>query len=118
MPLDAAAEARVAKRVINRTAFRFPGEKVPARPFMAQTPWTRPGGGRFAADLFSRPDVGKFTSRRRCSRVQTESTDIPKKDILKRLFELHFGRPAERLQQLQGELSGSGRKIIRLAGGN
>ncbi len=39
-------------------------------------------------------------------------------DVLKTLFERHFGRPAELLQPLQGELGGSGRKIVRLAGGN
>ena len=38
-------------------------------------------------------------------------------DVLKRLFEEHFGMPAERLQPLQGELGGSGRKIIRLSAG-
>ena len=39
-------------------------------------------------------------------------------DILQNLFERHFGVPAERVQPLQGQLSGSGRKIIRLSGGN
>src|SRR5208283_2111955 len=39
-------------------------------------------------------------------------------DILKKLFEEHFHVPAERVQQLQGELGGSGRKIIRLSAGN
>jgi aminoglycoside/choline kinase family phosphotransferase len=38
-------------------------------------------------------------------------------DVLKRLFEAHFGVPAERVQSLQGELGASGRKIIRLTGG-
>ena len=38
-------------------------------------------------------------------------------DILKNLFEQHFRSPVERVQPLQGELGGSGRKIIRLAGG-
>jgi len=38
-------------------------------------------------------------------------------DILKTLFERHFHSPVERVQQLQGQLGGSGRKIIRLAGG-
>jgi len=36
-------------------------------------------------------------------------------DVLKQLFEGHFGLPVERVQPLQGELGGSGRKIIRLA---
>jgi aminoglycoside/choline kinase family phosphotransferase len=36
-------------------------------------------------------------------------------DVLKRLFEQHFHSPVERVQPLQGELGGSGRKIIRLA---
>jgi aminoglycoside/choline kinase family phosphotransferase len=38
-------------------------------------------------------------------------------DILERLFEKHFGaRPAD-VQPLQGELGGSGRRIVRLGGG-
>jgi aminoglycoside/choline kinase family phosphotransferase len=37
-------------------------------------------------------------------------------DALKRLFEQHFHSPAERAQPLQGQLGGSGRNIIRLAG--
>lgn len=36
-------------------------------------------------------------------------------DVLKTLFEQHFHSPAERVQPLQGELGGSGRKIIRLS---
>ncbi len=36
-------------------------------------------------------------------------------DVLKKLFEQHFHAPPERIQPLQGELGGSGRKIIRLA---
>ena len=39
-------------------------------------------------------------------------------DVLNKLFEKHFGSPAERIQPLQGELGGSGRKIIRLSQGN
>ncbi len=39
-------------------------------------------------------------------------------DVLNKLFEKHFGSPAERIQPLQGELGGSGRKIIRLSRGN
>ncbi|MGA6985938.1 MAG: RNase adapter RapZ [Terriglobales bacterium] len=38
-------------------------------------------------------------------------------EVLKRLFEQHFHSPVERLQPLQGELGGSGRKIIRLDSG-
>ena len=38
-------------------------------------------------------------------------------DVLKKLFAEHFGAPAERVQPLQGELGGSGRKIIRLSAG-
>jgi aminoglycoside/choline kinase family phosphotransferase len=37
-------------------------------------------------------------------------------DVLKYLFEQHFHSPAERVQPLQGQLGGSGRNIIRLAG--
>src|SRR5580765_3240985 len=36
-------------------------------------------------------------------------------DILKQLFERHFHSPAQRVQPLQGQLGGSGRKIVRLA---
>jgi len=38
-------------------------------------------------------------------------------DILKRLFEEHFGRAAEAIWPLQGDLSASGRKIMRLKAG-
>jgi aminoglycoside/choline kinase family phosphotransferase len=37
-------------------------------------------------------------------------------DVLKRLFEQHFHSPAEHVKPLQGQLGGSGRNIIRLAG--
>jgi aminoglycoside/choline kinase family phosphotransferase len=36
-------------------------------------------------------------------------------DILNNLFEQHFHSPANRVQPLQGDLGGSGRKIIRLS---
>jgi aminoglycoside/choline kinase family phosphotransferase len=36
-------------------------------------------------------------------------------EVLKSLFERHFHSPVERMQPLQGELGGSGRKIIRLS---
>jgi len=39
-------------------------------------------------------------------------------DVLNKLFEEHFHLPAEHVQPLQGELGGSGRKILRLSGGN
>jgi aminoglycoside/choline kinase family phosphotransferase len=39
-------------------------------------------------------------------------------DVLKRLFEERFHLPVEQLQPLQDQLGGSGRKIIRLMGGN
>ena len=38
-------------------------------------------------------------------------------DVLKRLFEEHFHRPAEQITPLQGDLSASGRKILRLKAG-
>jgi aminoglycoside/choline kinase family phosphotransferase len=38
-------------------------------------------------------------------------------DALKTLFEQHFHFPVERVQPLQGQFGGSGRKIIRLASG-
>src|ERR1700689_959011 len=37
-------------------------------------------------------------------------------DILQRLFEQHFHSPVTRVQPLQGQLGGSGRKLVRLAG--
>src|SRR5689334_25210218 len=37
-------------------------------------------------------------------------------EVLKRLFEECFHQPPERVVPLQGELGGSGRKIIRLSG--
>lgn len=39
-------------------------------------------------------------------------------EVLKELFERHFGVRVERVQRLQGQLGGSGRKIIRLASGD
>jgi hypothetical protein len=36
-------------------------------------------------------------------------------DVLNTLFEKHFHTPVERVQPLQGQLGGSGRKIIRLS---
>ena len=39
-------------------------------------------------------------------------------DVLKTLFERRFGLPAGQVQQLQGQLGASGRKIIRLSAGN
>jgi aminoglycoside/choline kinase family phosphotransferase len=36
-------------------------------------------------------------------------------EVLNRLFEQHFHSPVERMQPLQGQLGGSGRKIIRLS---
>jgi aminoglycoside/choline kinase family phosphotransferase len=38
-------------------------------------------------------------------------------DVLRRLFEQHYQLPAEDLRPLQGQLGGSGRAIVRLAGG-
>jgi aminoglycoside/choline kinase family phosphotransferase len=38
-------------------------------------------------------------------------------DVLKTLFERHFGRPVELVRAVQGELGGSGRRIIRLSSG-
>src|SRR5450631_4500507 len=37
-------------------------------------------------------------------------------DVLKNLFEQHFHSPVTQVRPLQGELGGSGRRIIRLAG--
>jgi aminoglycoside/choline kinase family phosphotransferase len=38
-------------------------------------------------------------------------------DVLSRLFEQHFGVPAEHVKPLQGQLGGSGRVIVRLSRG-
>jgi aminoglycoside/choline kinase family phosphotransferase len=38
-------------------------------------------------------------------------------EVLKRLFEQHFHSPVERVKPLQGELGGSGRRIVRLDSG-
>src|SRR5580693_1782103 len=38
-------------------------------------------------------------------------------DVLKNLFEQHFHAPVDHVQPLQGELGGSGRRIIRLTAG-
>src|SRR4051794_41647607 len=40
----------------------------------------------------------------------------PLMDVLQRLFEQHFHSPVDSVQPVQGELGGSGRKIIRLTG--
>src|SRR5436305_9924446 len=37
-------------------------------------------------------------------------------DVLEKLFEQHFHTPVERVLPVQGELGGSGRKIIRFTG--
>ena len=37
-------------------------------------------------------------------------------DVLKTLFEQHFHSPVEQVQPLQGQLGGSGRRIVRLVG--
>ena len=39
-------------------------------------------------------------------------------DVLKTLFEQHFHTPATRIEPLQGQLGGSGRRIVRLSAGN
>ena len=48
--------------------------------------------------------------------VKIESLPITSMDVLRKLFEQHFHSPVERVQPLQGQLGGSGRNIIRLAG--
>jgi len=48
--------------------------------------------------------------------VKTERLEIIFMDVLKQLFEQHFHSPVERVQPLQGQLGGSGRKIVRLGG--
>src|SRR5208337_1872210 len=38
-------------------------------------------------------------------------------EVLKKLFERHFRAPVVRAEPVQGQLGGSGRKIVRLSGG-
>ena len=47
--------------------------------------------------------------------VRSRTGGIGSMDVLNKLFEEHFRSPAKRVQPLQGELGGSGRKIIRLS---
>src|SRR6266852_6819321 len=49
---------------------------------------------------------------------RTEKREAPFMDVLKTLFEQHFHSAPSRIQRVQGELGGSGRKIIRLSGEN
>ena len=46
---------------------------------------------------------------------KTELPELVFMDVLKKLFEQHFHAPPARMQPVQGDLGGSGRKIIRLA---
>src|SRR5712692_5932780 len=47
-----------------------------------------------------------------------EKWEAPFMDVLKTLFEKHFHSAPSRIQPVQGELGGSGRKIIRLSNEN
>ena len=49
--------------------------------------------------------------------MQTSETVSMSVDVLKSLFEQHFHKPVEHVTPLQGELGGSGRKIIRVSAG-
>src|SRR5208282_1132076 len=49
------------------------------------------------------------------SYVGRESLELTFMEVLKQLFERHFHSPVDCVQPLQGELGGSGRKIIRLS---
>jgi aminoglycoside/choline kinase family phosphotransferase len=57
----------------------------------------------------------------RSSDIFVEKSPLPSggpfMDVLKKLFEQHFQTPVERIEPVQGELGGSGRKIIRLTAG-
>jgi len=46
---------------------------------------------------------------------QERVAEITSMDVLEKLFDQHFHAPVERMQPLQGQLGGSGRRIIRLA---
>jgi len=47
--------------------------------------------------------------------AKAEWLEITSMDVLTKLFEQHFHAPPQRIQPLQGELGGSGRRIIRLS---
>src|SRR5258705_12631625 len=47
--------------------------------------------------------------------AKMERLEITFMEVLKTLFEQHFHTPPERITPLQGDLGGSGRKIIRLS---
>ena len=47
--------------------------------------------------------------------VAAPESNVHAMDVLQKLFEEHFHTPPARIQPLQGELGGSGRKIIRLS---
>jgi aminoglycoside/choline kinase family phosphotransferase len=51
-------------------------------------------------------------------KIDVAASEVTSMDVLRKLFEQYFHSPAERVQPLQGELGGSGRKIIRLANQN
>src|SRR5512136_2818601 len=57
--------------------------------------------------MLKRSQRSKFTRTKRLAFMSL--------DVLKTLFEQHFHSPPERIVPLQGELGGSGRKIIRLS---
>src|SRR5215470_3429713 len=52
-----------------------------------------------------------------CTVAQDRGAGLEFMDILKRLFEEYFRLPVENVEPLQGELGGSGRRIIRLRSG-
>src|SRR5215470_6787449 len=60
-------------------------------------------------ECYGRRELADFAARR---------SGNPFMDVLQGLFEEHFQVPAEHVRPLQGELGGSGRKIIRLSSGN
>jgi aminoglycoside/choline kinase family phosphotransferase len=57
--------------------------------------------------------AGVIFSQRGLPNVARENSSM---EVLKRLFEQHFQSPVERTEPLQGQLGGSGRKIVRLSG--
>ena len=63
------------------------------------------------------PEIGYVRSMQVPQTSTRESAETNSIDVLKKLFEQHFHVAADRAQPLQGELGGSGRKIIRLGGG-
>jgi len=63
--------------------------------------------------VFDLPDLNRRDRVHGCGLYLQPAENM---DVLKKLFEQHFGTPVVRIQPLRDHLGGSGRRIIRLAG--